>query len=424
MIERFTGLLRSYLVQNGEFALKRISDIDISDALSIEDFGIYIHIPFCKNYCPYCPYNKIMYEKILVEPFLKSIKKEIEIYGKYLKGKNIKSIYIGGGTPTNIIEHIGEILEEVKKWFNIDGSICIETNPSDINEENVKKLKEYGIDIISCGVQSFQDKFLKFIGRNYDSKILPEKIKLLIHSGFKSINIDLMFALPEQNTNDIINDLDKAIELGIKQITTYPLFTFPYSKVGKFLKLKNVKMPNIFKRRIMYRTIHSYLLKNGFKRVSVWGFIKGNEPRYSSVTRDFYIGFGPGAGSSLKNAYYLNTFSFNHYVDILKEGKFPVSLKMELTDDMRRYYWFYWRLYDTIIKEDDFNRLFKDDNRVKKIIEISHILGFYKMEDGNIVLNERGSFYLHLLQNYFLLNYINKVWSKAMEEPFPEKIIL
>lgn len=424
MIEAFTNSLRKYLVRNGDFTLRKNFNIDLNGIENIDNLGLYIHIPFCKNSCPYCPYNKIKYEERLVEPFKNAILKEIEIYGKKLEGKGINSIYIGGGTPTNIIDELDCILREIRKWFKVKGDICIETNPSDINLENLKKLKNYGIEIISCGVQSFQDKFLKYIGRNYDSSILPEKMMLLKNSKFKSVNIDLMFALPEQEVTDIIYDLEKINEFGMNQVTTYPLFTFPYSSVGKFLKLRKIKMPNIIKRRVMYHTIHSYLLNKGFKRVSVWGFLKNNEPRYSSVTRDFYLGFGPGGGSSLKNGYYLNTFSFNHYIKILQGDKLPIALKMHFSYNMLRYYWFYWRLYDTIINENEIETLFGNDRRIKKIIKISNILNFYDRKDGFIILNERGSFYLHLLQNYFLLTYINKVWSKAMEEPFPETIQL
>ncbi len=424
MIEIFTKELRNYLLPHSDFTLRKNHEIDLKDAECINNLGLYIHIPFCKNSCPYCPYNKILYEEKLVEPFKNAILKEIQIYGRRLTGKEITSIYIGGGTPTNIIDELGTILNEIRKFFNIKGSICIETNPNDINIVNLKKLNDYGIEIISCGVQSFQDKFLRYIGRNYDSSILPEKLILLKNSNFKSVNIDLMFALPNQNVEDIIYDLEKIIEFGINQVTAYPLFTFPYSSVGRFLKLRKVRMPNIFKRRIMYHTIHSYLTSKGFRRVSVWGFIKHNEPRYSSVTRDFYIGFGPGSGTSLKNGYYLNTFSFNHYIKILREKKLPIALKMDFNDEMLRYYWFYWRLYDTTIKEEELEEYFKNDRRLKKIIKVSDILNFYDKKDGYIILNERGSFYLHLLQNYFLLNYINKVWSKAMEEPFPEIIKL
>lgn len=424
MIELFTNHLRKYLVKNGDFRLKKNTVIDLDRIERIDDLGLYIHIPFCKNSCPYCPYNKIKYDKNLVEPFKNAIIKEIEIYGKKLENIEIESIYIGGGTPTNIIDEIGIILREIKKWFKLKGDICIETNPTDINLENLRKLKNYGVEIISCGVQSFQDKFLRYIGRNYEASILPEKMMLLKNSNFKSVNVDLIFALPGQEIIDIIYDLDKIIEFGINQVTTYPLFTFPYSSVGRFLKLKKVRMPNIIKRRLMYHIIHSYLLDNGFKRVSVWGFVKNREPRYSSVTRDFYIGFGPGAGSSLKNGYYLNTFSFKHYIELLEKGKLPLALKMDFTDDMLRYYWFYWKLYDTYINIKEMEEHFRNDRRLNKIMRLSNLLGFYEKKNGYIILTEKGSFYLHLLQNYFLLNYISKVWSKAMEEPFPEFIQL
>lgn len=359
----------------------------------------------------------------MVQPFLNALLNEIDQYAHKLGKIEINSIYIGGGTPTNLIDELGIILNRINEKFYVNGDICIETNPNDISKETVKKLVEYGVTLVSLGVQSFDDKYLRLLGRNYKANIIKPAIDTILHENFKSLNLDLMFALPGQKIHDIIIDVKKAIKTGADQITAYPLFTFPYSTIGKYLKIKKVKMPNIFTRRKMYRTINNICIDNGFQRVSVWGFKKENTPRYSSITRENYIGFGPGAGSNVQGQYYLNTFSVKEYIKKCSKNKSPVALKMDFTRSMSSYHWFYWRLYDTHIPKKQLFKLFGNrDKRVYLVLNLMKILGLSYEKDNMIILNERGGFWLHLLQNYFSLNYINKVWTIAQKIPWPQKI--
>jgi oxygen-independent coproporphyrinogen-3 oxidase len=390
----------------------------------LKEIDLYIHIPFCKSLCPYCPYNKVKYDEKLVRPFLDAILKEINLYYEKLGRIKISSIYIGGGTPTNLLNELGVILEEINKKFIVVGNICIETSPADINDEVAIKLREYGVDLVSLGVQSFQDKFLKLLGRNYQSKDIKPAINILKKYNFKSINIDLMFVLPSQTHEDIIFELKEILNMDVNQVTLYPLFTFPYSSVGTYKNLKRIKMPKIYERRKMYKQINHFLLKNNFNRVSVWGFKKGNAPRYSSVTRDYYIGLGPGAGSRLPQLFYFNTFSVNEYAkSLFKKNELPISLKMDILSSLAKYYWIYWRLYDTYIPKKGIKDIFcEQDKKVKFFLFLAKLLSFCRENKEGFELTEKGAFWIHLSQNYFVLNYINKVWSVSMEEAWPKKI--
>ena len=275
--QKLTEKIRKSIVgTNQEFIFRETNNIDLPFLKKID---FYMHIPFCKNMCPYCPYNKIKYDEKLVEPFRTAILKEIELYHKKLGEIEIPSIYIGGGTPTNLIDVIGEILDKLDENFNITGDIAIETSPNDITIEIVEKLKNYNVDLISLGVQSFNDKYLRFIGRKYTSDILAPAIDLIKKFEFETLNIDLMFALPGQTISEVISDIKRAMDLGADQITLYPLFTFPYTVAGNFLKIKKVKMPHILNRRVMYKKIHDFCIDNGYNRVSVWGFKKNASPR-------------------------------------------------------------------------------------------------------------------------------------------------
>ncbi len=416
-----TKIIRRRLVGPAQdFTFRAVQNIELEP---VQKTGLYIHIPFCKNLCPYCPYNKISYKQELAGPYLEALLAEVERYYSRMGPMEITSIYIGGGTPTNLTDELGVVLDRIRERFRVTGDICVETNPGDLDEEKVGKLLQAGINLLSLGGQSFDNRFLKLLGRNYDAAVLERALTLVLSAGFKSVNLDLMFTLPGQTPADLEEDLKKALHSGVDQVTTYPLFSFPYSTVGRYRKLKRVKMPNLMVRRKMYRTIHDFFLGHGFRRVSVWGFLRGEAPRYSSVTRERYIGLGAGAGSYVPGIFYLNTFSVNEYIRICAEGRLPAALRMDFTETMGLYYWLYWRLYDTAIPKEQLYTLFGEDNReLQLLLRILFALNMAGDEGEQIVLNERGAFWVHLLQNYFALPYINRVWSAARESPYPEQI--
>ncbi len=421
--ELITKIIRRCLAgPDQDFSFRAAQDVDPGP---VQKTGLYIHIPFCKNLCPYCPYNKIGYEEKLVEPYLNALLAEVELYYQRIGRAEISSIYIGGGTPTNLTDELGIVLNRIRERFRLTGDICVETSPGDLDRERVGKLLQYGVSLLSLGGQSFDNRYLKLLGRNYTAAVLEHSIELALNAGFKSVNLDLMFALPGQTTAEVERDLARAVCSGVDQVTTYPLFSFPYTTVGRYRKLKKVKMPNLATRRKMYRAIHSFFLEHGFQRVSVWGFLRGEAPRYSSVTRERYIGLGAGAGSHVPGVFYLNTFSVEEYIKSCRSGRLPVALSMNFTEMMTLYYWLYWRLYDTYIPKQQLFELFGEGNRKLKLL--LRLLCGFKMavdEGEQIALNERGAFWLHLMQNYFALPYINKVWSAARETAYPERVKL
>lgn len=423
MISKFiTENIRKYLVGSGQDFTFRRADPESIQFSRLEEIGLYVHIPFCKSLCPYCPYCRIPYDKKLASEYLEALLKEIDLYKTKVGKVEISSIYIGGGTPTNLIDELGIVLERIREVFFITGDIGIETSPYDVDEKVVKRLKYYDINLLSLGVQSFQDRFLKMLGRNYTSYDAYKAVKTAISANFDSVNIDFMFDLPGQTVNDVLFDLKEAIARGVTQLTVYPLFTFSYSLAGERQSLERVKMPGIFRRKSFFYAIYDFLLREGFERVSVWGFKKGPSKRFSSVTRNYYIGLGAGAGSRLPNVFYFNTFSVREYLKALREGSFPIALKMDISESLSRYYWFYWQIYNTYFSLKELKEVFNRDRRILEIFRILEIKGFFTRAGDNISLTKKGTFWVHLVQNYFILNYIDKVWSKCLEEAWPEEI--
>ncbi len=420
----FARLAEKFFLPEFSNRLYHIDTVSL-DFSGVDTVGIYIHVPFCNSLCPYCPYDRVLYNSELMARYVNALKREILLKSSLMKNVRISSVYIGGGTPTTAMKYFPDVMKMFKKHFDLSGGIFIETNPQDITPEKLQSLKKMGVSMISIGVQSFQDKYLRLIGRNYDRAIAKRAVKIA-RNYFDNINIDLMFALPNQTLTDFYSDLKEASALGVNQITAYPLFTFPYSSAGRFLRVKNVKLPNFFVRKKMFELMRDFLTSEGFYPVSVWGFKRGSLPEFSSVSRIYYVGFGPSAATKLKNALYMNTFSVNRYVERLFEGRFAEVAKMDFTDLMDDYYYFYWKLYETRVPKLEFDEMFccGIKKRAKALMSLLICFGMAKEEDNYYALTKRGMFYVHLMQNHFSMNYISEIWQQMMENPEPEEIIL
>jgi oxygen-independent coproporphyrinogen-3 oxidase len=389
----------------------------------LERTSLYLHVPFCRNCCPYCPYTRIPYDPALVEPYTRAAIAEVDWWADAIGPAEIKSVYIGGGTPTLALGSMARVLRRVRERFRLTGDICIETNPADVDNETVQQLRDAGVALVSLGVQSFHPRHLTVLGRNYSPPVAEHALALLAESGFASINVDLMFALPGQTVGDVTADLARAAQLGANQLTTYPLFTFPYTSVGKYLRLTAVRMPDLRTRWAHYRAIGRWCAEHGFERVSVWGFKRGAGPRYSSVTRDGYIGIGPGAGSHLPDGFVLNTFDLNSWISAARAGRMAVALRMAFAGQMSGWWWLYWRLYDTCIPLDDLDPVLgQDAPKARLWLRAVEQAGLAVRQRGYIELTEPGAFWLHLAQNHFALNYVNTLWTQARREPWPRAV--
>ncbi len=389
----------------------------------VECTSLYLHVPFCRNGCPYCPYTKVSYDEALVEPYEQAAMAEVDWWADAIGPAEITSVYVGGGTPTLALESVARVLARVRERFRLTGDVCIETGPSDVDERVVAQLHDAGVALVSLGVQSFQERHLATIGRRYDRAAAERALALLADDGFASVNADIMFALPGQTADDVTRDLARAAELGADQLTTYPLFTFPYTSVGEYLHLKSVRMPDLKTRREQYRAISAWCDGNGFERVSVWAFKRGSAPRYSSVTRDGYIGIGPGSGSHLPDGFALNTFDLDTWIAALGGGRSPVALRMPFEGEMSGWWWLYWRLYDTRIPMAALDETLGDDaGKARRWLGAVKAAGLAECRNGTLDLTDSGAFWLHLAQNQFALSYVNTLWTAARREPWPQEV--
>jgi coproporphyrinogen III oxidase-like Fe-S oxidoreductase len=391
----------------------------------IDKTSLYLHVPFCSHFCPYCPYTKVTYRESLLEPYTRAAVAEVDWWADRIGSAEITSIYIGGGTPTVALEGVARVLMQVRERFHLKGDICIETNPADISVEIVQRLHDMDVSLVSLGIESFKAENLAILGRGYDPAVAERALSMLARSNFSSVNADIMFALPNQSVSSLIDDLNRVAELGADQITTYPLFTFPYTSVGEYLHLAAVRMPRLGIRRAQYQAINRWCIQNGYERTSVWGFKKMGVPRYSSVTRDVYVGIGPGAGSRLNDGFVLNTFDLNSWMESLSSGGSAIALSMPFASEMAGWWWLYWRFYDTRIPLDGVDDLLgRDTPKARWILRFLIQTGLAVRNDGYVELTEPGAFWLHLAQNYFALNYVNTLWTRARQESWPKVVFI
>lgn len=408
---------------------RRFHMLPIEPALpdNLKRAGLYLHVPFCKNLCAFCPYNRIEYDEKLFEQYERALYEEIDLYKKSLASCHFVSLYIGGGTPTVNLSGLLRILDCLKEIFSLSCDICIELHPGNMDEGCLQSLKDMGITMLSIGVESTSDHILKNIGRNHDGKTAIDSLKRAKKIGFDSINADLMFALPGQTLKDWENDLRAVVSEGVDQISTYPLFSFPYSDLGQSQRIRQVKRPNSRIIRSMLDLTHSYASQSGFKRCAVWSWIKPSKKKFSSITRHHYIGFGPSAASMTGNDFYVNTFDVRAYAESLPEKR-PVVLSMPVNRRLEMAYWLYWRVYELKILDNDFQDLFGDrftlDSVFPSVLRPFELAGMIEKKSGGYYITKSGAYWIHRLQNEYSLNYINRLWGSCRREAWPSEVFL
>ena len=395
---------------------------------SIDEFGLYLHIPFCRQICPYCPYNKEIYKPEAAESYSRAILKEIDFYSGLLANKPVTSFYIGGGTPTTLLLNgLDRILDRVFKKFNMHCDIHMESHPLDLTADNLKILRTLNVENLSVGVESLQDKYLRILQRPYTAAEVKTVINRAVNTGFKCFNVDFIFALPGQTYQELEQAAGELVEMNVDQVAAYPLFYFPYTKMGESARQGNYNLPGILKRRKMLHILEDIFYARRYERTSVWAFTKTGVSKYCSVTVPLYIGLGASGGSYLRDIFYLNTFNVAEYTGRLEAGEIPIALALDLSTRMQMTWWFYWRVYETSFKRRDFQKRFgMEFNQVwGKYIRMFSALGFIKKDDGDeINLSEKGIFWLHAFEDLFSLDYISKLWGTSKEKPWPERVVL
>ena len=345
----------------------------------MEELGIYIHIPFCKQKCFYCDFCSFANKKEMQEKYVEAVINEIKNI-THKEKYTVTTIYFGGGTPSILNpEYIKNILQEIESSFKIldDAEITIEINPGTVNEEKLKKYKEYGINRLSIGLQSANDKILKKIGRIHDYKQFEETFFYARKCGFKNINVDLMIGLPTQTIEDVKQTLEKIIQKNPEHISVYSLIIEEGTIIEKLINENKLQLPNEETERIMYWTVVNELKENGYNQYEISNFSKKTyESKHNTNCwkQKQYVGLGTSAHSYLNKKRYSNTNNIEEYIKNIQENNISknITIHEEQTEEltMNEYMLLGLRMIQGI-NINEFKQKFKTDPTIKykKILE-------------------------------------------------------
>lgn len=366
----------------------------------MEELGIYIHIPFCKQKCFYCDFCSFANKNEMQEKYVETVINEIKNI-THKEKYTVTTIYFGGGTPSILNpKYIKNILQEIESSFKIldDAEITIEINPGTVNEEKLKKYKEYGINRLSIGLQSANDKILKKIGRIHDYKQFEETFFYARKCGFKNINVDLMIGLPTQTIEDVKQTLEKIIQKNPEHISVYSLIIEEGTIIEKLINENKLQLPNEETERIMYWTVVNELKENGYNQYEISNFSKKTyESKHNTNCwkQKQYVGLGTSAHSYLNKKRYSNTNNIEEYIKNIQENNISknIIIHEEQTEEstMNEYMLLGLRMVQGI-NINEFKQKFKTDPTIKykKILEKLQKENLIQITKTSIKLTKQG----------------------------------
>ena len=355
----------------------------------MEKIGIYIHIPFCKKKCFYCDFIAFQNLESWIDSYFENLKKEIILYQKNINVV-VDSIYIGGGTPTYVDYHFIIELVEILKNFDLSHvkEFTIEANPNSLTLEKLKAYKNLGINRISLGVQSFDDKVLKKIGRDHNKEIVLKDIENIRKAGFDNLSLDMILNLPGGNFDSIKNDLEIIKKINPEHLSYYSLILEKGSHFYSLYKKDKLKLMDDDLERDIFSYIEKYLKNLSLNRYEISNFSKKGFESYHNKkywSEGGYLAFGLGASGFLSNVRYNNVKNFVKYEKLINEGKFPIEFREFISENEREKEYIIFKLREVEgINLKEFENIFgyslleKYSEPVEKFLK----LGFFKIDDS------------------------------------------
>ncbi|MEW9079017.1 radical SAM family heme chaperone HemW [Terrisporobacter glycolicus] len=359
--------------------------------------GLYIHIPFCISKCKYCDFNSYKLNLDEKRKYLSALQKEMKFYKEEVR--EIDTIFIGGGTPS--ILNQGEIkflFDNIKNNFSIknNAEITMECNPGTLTLNKLKTMKECGVTRLSIGLQAVQNNHLEYIGRIHTYEEFEENYYQAKEVGFENINIDLMYALPNQSKKDWIESLEKIVKLNPTHISAYSLILEEGTELFKMYERKEFKLLDEDTDIEMYEYTINYLKSHGYDQYEISNYSKkGFECKHNILywKCQNYIGLGASASGFLNETRYNNLCELNKYENTINAGKKPIEWeeKLSIKDKIEESIFLGLRMNEGI-KFKDFYKKYnihfeevyeKEINKLKKMKLI-------KISDEGMILTQKG----------------------------------
>ena len=297
----------------------------------------YIHIPFCEHICYYCDFNKVFLEGQPVDEYIQSLLTEIRLTLEKHPTKVSETIYIGGGTPTSLTaKQLDVLLTGIHRYLptHTTKEFTVEANPGDLTAEKLDVFKAHGVNRLSMGVQTFDDRLLKKIGRKHSVQDVYDTIKLLEKKQFDNVSIDLIYALPGQTLESFRDTLTKALAFDLPHYSMYSLILENKTMFMNWVRQGRLELPTQEAETKMFEEAIIAMAQSGHHQYEISNFAKkGKESMHNLVYWDneHYYGFGAGASGYLDQKRYKNYGPIQHYMKPLKEQRLPIFEAEEIS---------------------------------------------------------------------------------------------
>lgn len=305
--------------------------LELHDVLHhVSPTSLYVHIPFCRSRCFYCDFTTYVAPRPEVDAYVSFLTREFEQLSSQTD-KPLQTVFFGGGTPTYLdAKQLSDVLSSLRGNFSIlpDAEITMEANPGTVNEEKLSVLREFGVNRLSFGAQTFDENLLMAIGRTHDTEAVFKSVELARSHGFRHINLDLMFGLPEQTMESVSRAIDAVTSLGIRHISAYWLKVEPGTPFHRWQEQGLLPLPGEDAEADMYDFVRETLRQRGFIHYEVSNFaMRGEEALHNLVYwhNEPYLAAGVGAHGYVRGKRYENVTLLTDYAKILTKGQLPVA---------------------------------------------------------------------------------------------------
>ena len=367
----------------------------------------YVHIPFCTQICYYCDFSKVFIKNQPVDAYLEHLIQETR---SYEIGK-LRTLYIGGGTPTALsAQQLAYLLTELPKVMDLSEveEFTIEANPGDLDPDKIAVLKDSQVNRVSLGVQTFDNKMLKKIGRSHQEQDIYDNIRHLKQVGFDNISIDLIYALPGQTMDQVKENVAKAIDLDIPHMSLYSLILENHTVFMNRMRRGKLPLPKEELEAEMFEYIIEELEKAGFEHYEISNFSKpGFESRHNLVYWDNaeYYGLGAGASGYVDGIRYKNHGPIRHYLEAVEAGKARITEEhLTLEEKMEEELFLGLRKKTGVSKarfEEKFGVSF--DQRYGQVVASLTEQGLLVPDDKQVRMTKRGLFLGDTVAEKFIL---------------------
>lgn len=296
----------------------------------------YVHIPFCEHICYYCDFNKVFLEGQPVDEYIEALLKEARLSLIQNPVNKMETLYVGGGTPTSLnaeqLDRLLSGLREILPYNN--GEFTVEANPGDLSADKLDVMKNYGVNRLSMGVQTFDDRLLKKIGRKHTAQDVYDTIRLLEEKNFSNVTIDLIYALPGQSLESFRDTVERALALDLPHYALYSLILENQTMFMNWVRRGKMQLPEQELEAQMYAETIEAMEKAGRKQYEISNFAKpGFESQHNLVywNNQNYFGLGAGASGYLGDRRYKNRGPIQHYLKSLNDDQLPMLEEEYLT---------------------------------------------------------------------------------------------